>query len=137
MLAGEAEITPKAGHAGEREAAAGALPASCPALVVDRDASIFLNAPKVSQWLGWTQGPRLRATFAPPNRTASSPCVVHAPGASKWFLETMHRTWREHAGSSGQLRQRLRALGGVLGGHDARPRGGTEGQRQRVSRSRR
>ena len=72
------------------EAAAGELPAHCPALVVDHNASLFLPLPKVSGGVTWGVDGRVRydgsavhfgspAHVPPPSR----PCFVHAAGSSK------------------------------------------------------
>ena len=70
-------------HTYIQESAAGQLPTMCPTLLVDNRAELILNLPKVSQ--------RFRDEDVVFRETNTTPCVLHAPGSSKWRVKELDK----------------------------------------------
>ena len=68
----------------------GALPSSCPDLVLDYSTELMLNLNKLANQVRWPWGDAqpMRSPF-----TGSASCVLHANGAAKFILPLLHFWW--------------------------------------------
>ena len=70
------------------EQQAGLLPSSCPPIIFDYDNDLFLHLPGVEQQVMWGMDGRAVAPSA-----RGRPCIIHAPGASKFVLPSLTFWW--------------------------------------------